>query len=57
MGIDECIENLRAMQKFYQMYDATEVETIEMAIKYIKAFEKVSKRIHEITLKYTGVRG
>lgn len=53
MNGDECKENLRAMQKFYQMYDETEVETIETAVKYIEAFEKLRKRIHDLSLKYT----
>lgn len=53
MGIDETIESLREMQRFYQMYTEKEIKTIESSIVYLKWVKKTKQRIHEIVTNIT----
>lgn len=48
MGIDETIEGLKEMQRFYQMHEEKELKTIESAIAYIRWVKKTKQRIHDM---------
>ena len=43
--VEEAIANLEKMQKFYQMHEPSEVETIKMAIRSLEGWKKVKSEI------------